>query len=349
LNLLLASLFFHTAGAAISRQIVNPQNGHRYVLLERGTWLNSEQGAILEGGHLATIDDLEEQNWVFQTFGKYGGQSLDSERYETYQKLRCLKSIITWSSSNESQSRFEMAGLRIADFIGNGFRTDANFNTSFKVRRTKTLLVYCLGALPILLYMWTETQVDPSYLWGKGASKWYTALFVFPLRILMPPILWFGSVALLCFAFKIRSRAEFITRYCISVLLLGVGFSPNPLRKEEPYKAFARGFFEMAQTKINVEELRGWGTLLLNSERTDEPIQYIKAKEILPELLALYGEDAPVVWIETREAKSFVRIEYGGGFRHWGFLILSTNVTQPPRDKAYYRAWTPDVYVFYSG
>lgn len=54
---------------------MNPQNGHRYALLERGTWLNSEQGAILQGGHLVTINDLAEQNWVFQTFGRYGGQS----------------------------------------------------------------------------------------------------------------------------------------------------------------------------------------------------------------------------------------------------------------------------------
>jgi hypothetical protein len=75
LSFLFASIFLQSAGAAISPQIVNPQNGHRYVLLERGTWLNSEQGAILEGGHLVTINDLAEQNWVFQTFGKYGGQS----------------------------------------------------------------------------------------------------------------------------------------------------------------------------------------------------------------------------------------------------------------------------------
>ena len=64
-----------SANGAISPQIVNPQNGHRYVLLERGTWLNSEQGAILQGGHLATINDQAEQDWVFQTFARYGGQS----------------------------------------------------------------------------------------------------------------------------------------------------------------------------------------------------------------------------------------------------------------------------------
>src|SRR3954469_22618437 len=75
LSFLFASIFLQSAGAAISPQILNPQNGHRYVLLERGTWLNSEQGAILQGGHLVTIDDLAEQNWVFQTFGKYGGQT----------------------------------------------------------------------------------------------------------------------------------------------------------------------------------------------------------------------------------------------------------------------------------
>lgn len=64
-----------SANGAISPQIVNPANGHRYALLERSTWLNAEQGAILQGGHLVTINDLAEQNWVFQTFGRYGGQS----------------------------------------------------------------------------------------------------------------------------------------------------------------------------------------------------------------------------------------------------------------------------------
>ena len=53
--------------------ITNPANGHLYYLLTEDTWQNSETQAVSLGGHLATIRDQAEQDWVFSTFGSYGG------------------------------------------------------------------------------------------------------------------------------------------------------------------------------------------------------------------------------------------------------------------------------------
>ncbi|HZR16228.1 MAG TPA: C-type lectin domain-containing protein [Verrucomicrobiae bacterium] len=53
--------------------IVNPANGHSYYLLGQSTWSNAEAQAVRLGGHLATIRNAEEDQWVYSTFGRYGG------------------------------------------------------------------------------------------------------------------------------------------------------------------------------------------------------------------------------------------------------------------------------------
>jgi hypothetical protein len=57
----------------LSPEVINPANGHTYVLLTAGTWSNAESAAIALGGHLATIRNQFEQDWVFSTFGHYEG------------------------------------------------------------------------------------------------------------------------------------------------------------------------------------------------------------------------------------------------------------------------------------
>jgi hypothetical protein len=61
-------------GADITGPITNPSNSHVYYLLEESnSWSGAEADAILHGGHLATINDANEQDWVFTTFGSFGG------------------------------------------------------------------------------------------------------------------------------------------------------------------------------------------------------------------------------------------------------------------------------------
>jgi hypothetical protein len=52
--------------------IVNSGNHHLYLLLDTATWEESEAEAIALGGHLATIRNQAEEDWIFHTFGSYG-------------------------------------------------------------------------------------------------------------------------------------------------------------------------------------------------------------------------------------------------------------------------------------
>jgi len=57
----------------LSPLIVNPNNHHSYLLLDAATWKDSEAEAVVHGGHLATIRNQAEEDWIFKTFGSYGG------------------------------------------------------------------------------------------------------------------------------------------------------------------------------------------------------------------------------------------------------------------------------------
>ena len=58
----------------LSPRILNPANGHVYILLDQATWEASEKEAVALGGHLATIRNQAEEDWIFKTFGNYKDQ-----------------------------------------------------------------------------------------------------------------------------------------------------------------------------------------------------------------------------------------------------------------------------------
>lgn len=60
-------------GFILAGPVTNPSNGHTYYLLSKNTWSNAEAEAASLGGHLATIRNKAENDWVFSTFGSYGG------------------------------------------------------------------------------------------------------------------------------------------------------------------------------------------------------------------------------------------------------------------------------------
>lgn len=55
--------------------IVSPVNGHQYHLLAESSWQDAEATAVSLKGHLATVRSPEEQAWVFEQFGQWGGES----------------------------------------------------------------------------------------------------------------------------------------------------------------------------------------------------------------------------------------------------------------------------------
>jgi len=57
----------------IGGPLTNPANGHSYYLLSGATWTASEGAAAALGGHLVTINDAAEEDFVYSTFASYGG------------------------------------------------------------------------------------------------------------------------------------------------------------------------------------------------------------------------------------------------------------------------------------
>jgi hypothetical protein len=53
--------------SVISGPTVNPSNGHPYYLLSLSTWTEAEAKAVDLGGHLVTINDAAENQWILET------------------------------------------------------------------------------------------------------------------------------------------------------------------------------------------------------------------------------------------------------------------------------------------
>jgi hypothetical protein len=72
----LAVVFFAASSSPagiLTGPIINPANSHQYYLLTEDTWQASEAEAVALGGHLATINDAAEQDWIFSNFGSFNG------------------------------------------------------------------------------------------------------------------------------------------------------------------------------------------------------------------------------------------------------------------------------------
>jgi hypothetical protein len=63
-----------SAFGAIVTTAINPANGHTYHLLDAANWTDSEAEAISLNGHLVTINDADENQWVFETFANFGDE-----------------------------------------------------------------------------------------------------------------------------------------------------------------------------------------------------------------------------------------------------------------------------------
>ena len=59
--------------AVVTGPVIDPANGHEYYLLAPDSWTASEAEAVTLGGHLATVRNEAENDFLFDTFADFGG------------------------------------------------------------------------------------------------------------------------------------------------------------------------------------------------------------------------------------------------------------------------------------
>lgn len=69
LALLLCMLTPEVRAGVLEGPVVNPANGHSYYLLDNSNWTDAEAQAVALGGHLATINDQAENDWLLNLWG----------------------------------------------------------------------------------------------------------------------------------------------------------------------------------------------------------------------------------------------------------------------------------------
>lgn len=100
----LALLAFTAPGASaavIAGPFTNAANSHIYYLLSTNSWTVAEAEAVSLGGHLATLNDAEEQQWVFSTFAPFAG----SHRMWIGITDRIIEGTFQWVSGETSSYR----------------------------------------------------------------------------------------------------------------------------------------------------------------------------------------------------------------------------------------------------
>src|SRR5437016_5240443 len=73
---ILVAFVISTVSAFAQTWITNPANGHQYAeipLQMFGDWNQAESVAVSWGGHLVTVNDLAENDWVRTIFSLQGG------------------------------------------------------------------------------------------------------------------------------------------------------------------------------------------------------------------------------------------------------------------------------------
>ncbi len=78
LSFCIAAFALSAHGTLISDFIKNPSNGNYYALVDcQSSWDTAEAQAQILGGHLVSINDAQEQNWVYSQFSNFGGVKRD--------------------------------------------------------------------------------------------------------------------------------------------------------------------------------------------------------------------------------------------------------------------------------
>lgn len=79
--------------------VYNPATTHSYFLLTSSSWTAAEAAAVSLGGHLVTVNDAAENDWLVSTFSNFGGQP---RALWTGLTDASHEGVFVWSSGEES-------------------------------------------------------------------------------------------------------------------------------------------------------------------------------------------------------------------------------------------------------
>jgi hypothetical protein len=94
------------AANILAGPVYNPATTHSYFLLTSSGWTEAEAAAVNMGGHLVTVNDAAENDWLLSTFSNFGGQprALWTGLTDAQQE-----GVFTWSSGEPvSYTHWEM-------------------------------------------------------------------------------------------------------------------------------------------------------------------------------------------------------------------------------------------------
>src|SRR6185295_14236358 len=80
---------------AILATATNPANGHVYDLLEYSSWTAAEARAVELGGHLATVNDQAEHDWITANFHNF--QTVDIDLWTGFNDA-AVEGTFVWAS-----------------------------------------------------------------------------------------------------------------------------------------------------------------------------------------------------------------------------------------------------------
>src|SRR5438445_7590909 len=86
------------AATILAGPVYNPATSHSYFLLTSSDWTDAEAAAVSMGGHLVTVNDAAENDWLLSTFSNFGGQP---RALWTGLNDAAQEGVFAWSSGEE--------------------------------------------------------------------------------------------------------------------------------------------------------------------------------------------------------------------------------------------------------
>jgi hypothetical protein len=204
-----------------------------------------------------------------------------------------------------------------------------------------TLVTLLFFALIELVLQYFSSQI--TYLHGKGSIS--TILWLpFALPFCYPVVLF----AIFCHLVK-SGPWSYGIQYNIAVgaVIFICSATLYFVFSEPGYKSFTNGFSATVAGNTKISDVRAWAQILLENNASAQSVIHIKSSNVLSVVKDIDPKITPHVSVIPYAATKVVRIEYGGGFGHWGLLITAKGAQLAVASNLYVINIQPDIFVYH--